>query len=344
MRFGITTKTNTSILGGLKLARLLEMPEKDFEEILRKLEKTDLFGRLKSFGVLSIDSPQRTHFLNRRFSGFNVKSSSDDVSGLINGNSDTVALMQKIGEAKFKTYFLSEEKYSDEERGQGCDIAVEQVRKLREFMDEVYVQEEFTDKTAQTPLKHVCSAVAGIEIKDDRPMLGFFHRDIWKGAYKVNSNKFEQLLREMPINDAKRARQVIKNLEFYNQRKTTLYRVLEALLEKQKDYLVSGDPMKRKPFTQRELADDLDVDTSVLNRLISNKSIQLPWGFDAPIKTLLPSTKTLMKENLYGIAKENPELSDEKLRGELKQRYGIELSRRSIAQYRKELGIIKPNS
>jgi DNA-directed RNA polymerase specialized sigma54-like protein len=44
-------------------------------------------------------------------------------------------------------------------------------------------------------------------------------------------------------------------------------------------------------------------------------------------------------ERLYSIASEKPELSDEKLRVELKVRHGIALSRRSVAQYRKEMSL-----
>jgi hypothetical protein len=43
--------------------------------------------------------------------------------------------------------------------------------------------------------------------------------------------------------------------------------------------VISVQPYAGAGFmTQRELSDRLDISPSVLNRLISNKSVQLPWG------------------------------------------------------------------
>ncbi|MEK7287703.1 MAG: hypothetical protein AAB091_03995 [Elusimicrobiota bacterium] len=85
----------------------------------------------------------------------------------------------------------------------------------------------------------------------------------------------------------------------------------------------------------------LDIETSALNRMISNKAIQMPWGLEAPIKTLLPSAKTCLKERLYSLALAKPGLTDKKLAFELWLQCRARLSLRSIAQYRKELGLDK---
>jgi DNA-directed RNA polymerase specialized sigma54-like protein len=114
---------------------------------------------------------------------------------------------------------------------------------------------------------------------------------------------------------------------------------LEEVVSAQAEFLLSRDPSRRKALTQRALSQRLDVSPSVLNRLIANKSVQLPWGLEAPLKVFVPSAKAILRDHLYQMAVESPELSDEALRRELKRRYGAELSRRSIAQYRKELGL-----
>jgi len=57
------------------------------------------------------------------------------------------------------------------------------------------------------------------------------------------------------------------------------------------------------------------------------------------MKLLLPSPKKINLDRIYTLAVESPELSDEALRVELKARHGVELSRRSVAQYRKELAL-----
>lgn len=77
----------------------------------------------------------------------------------------------------------------------------------------------------------------------------------------------------------------------------------------------------------------------MLNRLISNKSVRLPWGLEAPLKVFVPSAKIMARERLHDLAVASPALSDEGLRVEMRRVHGLSLSRRSISQYRKELGL-----
>lgn len=179
---------------------------------------------------------------------------------------------------------------------------------------------------------------------DGEPELAFFNREVWKGRYKIDSEKLAQLLPGLDPAERRRAENTLKKLEFADKRKTTLYRALELLLSVQTDYLVTGEPGRRRPLSQKTLAKNLEVDPSVLNRLISNKSIQMPWGLEAPMEVLLPSSKKVNLERLYAIAAENPSLSDEKLRAELRFRHGVDLSRRSIAQYRQDLRLAAAGS
>ena len=62
------------------------------------------------------------------------------------------------------------------------------------------------------------------------------------------------------------------------------------------------------------------------------------------MSVLLPSSKAINLERLYAIAVENPDMNDTKLRAELKIRHGVELSRQSIAQYRKDLSLSRNTS
>jgi len=227
---------------------------------------------------------------------------------------------------------------SDVERAEECDISVADSGRLRDFVNRAFIQAEF-EGPVEAPAAKVFSAVAGIEIKDGEPALAFFHREIWKGRYKVDSEKLALLLPGLEPAERNRVEKLLRKIEFADKRKTTLYRALEILINVQADYLVSGEPGRRRPLSQKTLAKNLEVDPSVLNRLVSNKSIQMPWGMEAPMSVLLPSSKVVNLERLYSIASEKPELSDEGLRMELKVRHGVALSRRSVAQYRKDLSL-----
>ncbi|ACX52712.1 RNA polymerase, sigma 54 subunit, RpoN [Ammonifex degensii KC4] len=147
----------------------------------------------------------------------------------------------------------------------------------------------------------------------------------------------------------KQALWLIKNLE---QRRLTLYRVAVALVEKQRSFFDQG-LSGLKPLTLREIAEEIGVHESTVSRAIANKYLQCSRGI-FPLRFFFASgvsssrgqevaaqaVKWLIKQL---IDKEDPAapLSDQAIARELK-RQGIELSRRTVAKYRMEMGI--PNA
>ncbi len=73
--------------------------------------------------------------------------------------------------------------------------------------------------------------------------------------------------------------------------------------------------------------------------LVERRKSTLYRTLEAPLKSLMPSAKSLFLRRLYDLAEKHPALSDAKLSDLLRRLYGAELSRRSVAQYRSELGI-----
>lgn len=339
MRLRLSTKSGARVHGQMKLARLLEAPESELERRVRALETGALFGRLLESGVVVKQTPEHARFANRRFAGRALRTSSEGLPELADGNGDLARLMQSIGQEDFTAAFLGDNGLSDAQRAKRCGISAGDAKRLRDFVDRLYVQEQFEAPTPKAAAEPTFSAVAGISIEDGKPVLAFFHREIWDRRYLINDERRRDLALDLPARDAKKAETLLRELEYIDQRKTTLYRVLEAVLETQADYLVSGDAERRIPLTQKALSDRLDVSPSVLNRLIANKSVELPWGLEAALSVFVPSRKALLRDRLHDLALERPELSDEGLRAEIKERHGVALSRRSIAQYRRELGV-----
>jgi hypothetical protein len=321
----------------MKLARILEMSEGEFEDNVRELESLPLFARLKAAGAVGVEPYAGARFASRRFGGWGVRTATDGLPDLIDGQGDVVQLIRRVGQERFEELFLGDGASSDESRAKLCGITLEDARRLRDFVDRVYVQAELTSPSAEAAPSAVYSAVAGVEIVDGRPVLGFFNREIWKGRYRVDAERFARVRADLSPRELRGAESLLKRLEFLDRRKTTLYRALEALLAAQADYLVSGAPDRRRPLTQLSLAMDLEVSPSVLNRLLSNKSLQMPWGLEAPLKVLVPSAKTMRLDGLLALAQAHPELSDAGLQKEMARLFGAKLSRRSIAQYRQDL-------
>lgn len=339
MTFRTGTSSRTSVQVGIKLARLLELPEEDFAGRVRELEGDVLFRRLIHAKVISVQPYAGAGFMAQRFGGWGLRTASDGIPAALDGQGDLAQLLQKVGEKVFQECFLSDEGYSDEERARLCRISKEEAGRLRELVNSLYVQAEFDGAASSAAPAKTYSAVAGITVEKGKPRLAFFNRQIWKGRYQVDEDKSRRMLESLPVAEARRLEGFLRDLGLLDRRKSTLYRVLEALIEAQAQFFVSGEPGKRRALTQRELSDKLDITPSVLNRLISNKSIQLPWGLEAPMKTLLPSRKSLIRDRLYDLVHAYPDATDENLCRKIDRLYGVELSSRSIAQYRVELGI-----
>lgn len=339
MSLAFITSARPSIHGQLKLAKLFQMSEREFEARVRSIEDREGFRRLVALGVVSIQPYQSARFSARRFAGRELRGGNDGLSGVLDGRDALVKVISGIGQEAFERYFLRDEGFSDVERAQACGISAASAREIRGLVDRLYVESEFQDPSANAAPEKVYSAVAGFAIEQGKPVLAFFNREVWKGRYRVDEEKREQLLSALGAKEAAGAQRLLSELEFVERRKSTLFRVLEEVLNAQAEYLVSGDLGRRRALTQRDVAAKLNILPSVLNRLISNKSVQLPWGLEAPLKVFMPSPKAVGRDRLYEIAVASPGLSDEGLRVEMRRRHGANLSRRSIAQYRQELGL-----
>ncbi len=139
----------------------------------------------------------------------------------------------------------------------------------------------------------------------------------------------------------------VKSLE---QRKQTIVRVMECILEVQKDFFLHGSE-HLKPLVLRQIAEQLDLHESTISRVTSNKYVYTPRGlyelkffFNSKIQggdgtedLAGEAVKTKIKRL---IAEENPQkpLSDQKL-VKLLAEDGVNIARRTVAKYREAMGI-----
>ncbi|MCK5242632.1 RNA polymerase factor sigma-54 [bacterium] len=144
-----------------------------------------------------------------------------------------------------------------------------------------------------------------------------------------------------------RATWLMKSID---QRRKTLYRVVETILDVQMDFFEKGIEFL-KPLTLREIAERVELHESTISRVTSQKYIQTPRGlyefkyfFSSQIKTAdgVGVSSTSVKAALNEvIAQENPQrpLSDQKLT-ELLGQQGFNIARRTVAKYREESNIL----
>lgn len=137
---------------------------------------------------------------------------------------------------------------------------------------------------------------------------------------------------------------LIRSIE---QRRLTLYRVAEAIVRRQEEFLRHGI-LYLKPLNLKDIADEIGVHESTVSRATANKYVQTPRGifefkyfFATGLGNEQGTTTEVIKQALKDIiASEDPKkpYSDQKLSEILKSK-NMEISRRTVAKYRDELGI-----
>lgn len=128
-------------------------------------------------------------------------------------------------------------------------------------------------------------------------------------------------------------------------RRETIKKIAAAILEKQKDFFEKGIEYLYV-MTMEDIAAEIKMSESTVSRATTSKYMQTPYGIFS-LKTFFNSgignissfsiKAILLKE----IAKEEKEksLTDQKLTEIIKDKYGININRRTITKYRKSLGI-----
>ena len=141
-----------------------------------------------------------------------------------------------------------------------------------------------------------------------------------------------------------RARWLVEGLE---QRRRTLLRVAAHVFQVQRGFLEHGAE-HRVPLRMGEVADGLGVHLSTVSRAVSGKYADTPWGI-LPLRSFFPAAAGGKQGALAGdvqralrevVAAEDSEkpLSDDEI-GALLTTRGFRLARRTVAKYRRELGI-----
>ena len=139
---------------------------------------------------------------------------------------------------------------------------------------------------------------------------------------------------------------LIKSIE---QRRMTIYRICETIIEMQRPFLDYGIKYLQ-PMTLNQVAERIEVHESTVSRATANKYVQTPHGifelkffFNSGIASddgdglASVGVKQIIEELIDGEDPTKP-LSDQRIM-ELIENKGYTISRRTVAKYRDELGI-----
>ncbi len=152
------------------------------------------------------------------------------------------------------------------------------------------------------------------------------------------------------VNKVRQAKWVVRSIE---QRRSTLMQCAEVMLDLQEDFFRHG-PGHLKPMSLADIAQRVGVHESTVSRTVKDKYLQCSSGVyplsyffsrslgggvvGGPGDASSPDTAKAMLKKLITEEDKHKPLSDQKL-CELMAKDGCEISRRTVAKYRDELGI-----
>ncbi len=169
----------------------------------------------------------------------------------------------------------------------------------------------------------------------------------------INEALTQKLLKDPSAKDfvgekLKNAQWLIRAIE---QRRKTIIRVTECIVEKQRDFFEHGVE-HLKPMILRDVAEAVNMHESTISRVTTNKYVHTPRGlfelkyfFNSSIRRVADediaseSVKQAIKKIVDEEDKKNP-YSDQAIVKFLEDSSGIKIARRTVAKYREMLGIL----
>jgi RNA polymerase sigma-54 factor len=329
----------------MQQASLLQMPEDEFHQLIINIEQSPFFLRL--YRKENLIHYQRFPRTNIASSFYQLKeervadTGSLKIEELLLNKEHMVHQIQKLGVERFKRYFLFPESgMTLEEIARECGLDISEVQEINRLIDEFSIMSEFYHPSNFSSDVIHYTKVASVDRDEKGFVISYFSPCFARGRYLISYERFEELNSSGTFSKAEEraARQLFKKLELINSCKDTINQILQNIIQKQALYFESGNLRALLPFSQRELAKKLGLAPSSVSRAIRGKSMETPWGKEIPLGHFFPRPKRFRKELLKQLLDNDSGLSsDETIRTKLWEKFGVAISRRSVANLRKEL-------
>lgn len=182
-----------------------------------------------------------------------------------------------------------------------------------------------------------------------------YHNDHYLPKLRINSGYKELMKRgnKSPKDTKQYVKEKLEQarwlLNSINQRRSTMIKVMEAIIEKQPEFFDKG-PAFLKPMIMEDIAQAVEMNVATISRVSNSKYVQTPFGV-FEIKFFFNSgiskadgedmSKRSVKQRIEEIIKAEPPekpFSDQEIYKRLNAE-GIMLARRTVTKYREELKI-----
>lgn len=353
-RLTLAASQRLTVMGRMRMADWIEMPEREFAQEIVKLEKDPLFQKLY-FGDGRIPGAfRRQRWPGGRLSGsfYEIDERTAAGAGERVGveefsaeRAESISAIKRMGQKDFERYFIhGEDALTLEEIGRRTGLKPEEVRSVHELVVELGARAEF-ETTVEAPSAapgRQSACLAQISLAGGAPTFEFYAPYWARGLYQVRHDLLDRW-KDGGLTPAERKHLpgLLKRLETFNLRQSTLYRLLEMVARLQADFLKSERAVDVRPISLRQLAKRLDLAPSTVSRAFARRSVQLPSQRELPLISFVPGRRCVLRELLGGWLAENGAVTDASLAERLKLERGISVSRRTVNAVRHELHAAK---
>ncbi|MBI4061460.1 MAG: hypothetical protein HY403_08530 [Elusimicrobia bacterium] len=353
-KLALANSQRLAVMGRMRMADWIEMPEREFAREIEKLEKDALFQKLY-FGDGRI--PGALH--RQRWPGGKLSSSFYEIDERTAAGSGervgveefaatrgpALAAIKRMGQADFERYFLhGEEALTLAEIGRRTGMKPEEVQAVHELVLELGARAEFEAKVSAPSAApgRQATCLAQISLKSGAPTFEFYAPYWARGLYQVRHDLLDRWKDGgLTPGERKHLPALLKRLETINLRQSTLFRLLEMVARLQADYLKSEHPEDIRPISLRQLAKRLDLAPSTVSRAFSRRSVRLPSERELPLIAFVPGRRSVLRELLGQWLGVSVAVTDAALVERLKAERGISVSRRTVNAVRHELHAVR---
>ena len=350
----LATSQRLTIMGRMRMADWIEMPEREFAREVEKLEKDPLFQKLY-FGDGRIPGAvRRQRWPGGRLSGSFYEIDERTAAGagervgveeFAIARGGAMAAIKRMGQIDFERFFLhGEDALTLEEIGRRTKMSPEEVRSVHDLVVELGARSEFEGKV-QTPSAapgRQAACLARMSFEGGEPVFEFYAPYWARGLYQVRHDLIERWKAGgLTPEERRHLPGLLKRLETVNLRQSTLFRLLEMAARLQSDYLRNERAEDIRPISLRQLAKRMDLAPSTVSRAFARRSVRLPSERELPLIAFVPGRRSVLRELLGQWLAQSAAVTDAALAGRLKAERGITVSRRTVNAVRHELKAIK---
>lgn len=241
-----------------------------------------------------------------------------------------------IDQEEFSREFMSGEK-SAEALAAAYGAPLDEVREILDALGRVQIAETFVagverrDRPARAAgqaVEHI-EPVARVLLTDQGRAVSIQFTDdgMYAQRYRTSPAALQKI--ESLRGDQGHLERLLLELQWINQRKNLLCRLVLAACNHQYPYYLTGDVHALKPLSQAEIARQLGEDEATICRLLRDKYLDTPTG-PMELKYLFQKKTDVVRR----IVERHPELTDNEIREILERDFETNISRRTVAYHR----------